>query len=276
MRSSPTIEALIASGMVRRMSSGASGVHETGGGSGVTDDMPFVSLLSAGITHEWFGYTGAVSIHSRDDWRPPLTLLIAIIGEAVSSGRADLTSKSGLVVWIGRTCWPRCPGWWLSRSLFIDPLDAASRLWATDLALRCEGVSAVVSDGSRFDMRATRRLQLAAEAGKSAIGVIVRPPWERRELSAAGTRWAVNPQPSESRAARWRVELLRCKRAALSSHSLIRDERGCWVVDLSVDLGAQENIRGSCVERVSAGMVRRTGAEASGPKRRGEDRRSVA
>ena len=40
-----------------------------------------------------------------------------------------------------------------------------------------------VADASGLDMGSSRRLQLAAESG-GVLGLLVRPPWEVKELSA--------------------------------------------------------------------------------------------
>ncbi|MDY7108583.1 MAG: hypothetical protein SYC29_08085 [Planctomycetota bacterium] len=100
----------------------------------------------------------------------------------------------------------------LERSLFIDPPDDGTRLWATDLALRCPAVSVVIADGRGLSMPQTRRLQLAAEAG-GALALLARPPEEERELSAAMTRWRVAPTPSATDRPRWIIELLHRKGA---------------------------------------------------------------
>ncbi len=107
----------------------------------------------------------------------------------------------------------------LKRSLFIDPPDDASRLWAIDLALRCPAIIVVVADGSGLRMAETRRLQLAAEASRG-LALLARPPDELAELSAATTRWRVGPAPSPTGRPRWFVELLRCK-GALTCHQEI-------------------------------------------------------
>ena len=101
----------------------------------------------------------------------------------------------------------------LARSIFVDVSEPGQRLWAIDKALRCASVVAVVADGSAFDMAASRRLQLAAEAG-SGLGLLARPPWEESRLSAATTRWRVERKRSES-AARpaWSLVLRRSKNA---------------------------------------------------------------
>ena len=84
------------------------------------------------------------------------------------------------------------------------------RLWAVDRAAGGPGVAVVVADGSRLDMAATRRLQLAAESG-SALVLCARPPREIDHLSAATTRWRVRCASSPDKIPRWDVELLRCK-----------------------------------------------------------------
>ncbi|NNF43958.1 MAG: hypothetical protein HKO59_08580 [Phycisphaerales bacterium] len=98
----------------------------------------------------------------------------------------------------------------LRRSLFVDPTSDADRLWTIDLALRCPAVSVVVADGRGLTMAASRRLQLAAEAG-GTIGLIARPPEERTMPSSAATRWWVGPAWSPSSRPRWHLQALRCK-----------------------------------------------------------------
>jgi len=122
-----------------------------------------------------------------------------------------------------------------ARSLFVDPTDDASRLWAIDAALRCASSAAVVADGSGFGMAASRRLQLAARAG-GALALVARPPGERGEPSVATTRWEVRSaacaqasagdgggacgvEPAEGWLARWRLRLLRCKGVQRRSRS---------------------------------------------------------
>jgi protein ImuA len=144
--------------------------------------------------------------HAARSWTPPLGILLHL-------ALRSLESASGCLAWIGRRCWPYphvLSSAGLQRSIFVDPPDGASRLWTIDLAARCPGVAAVVADGSGLDMAATRRLQLAAEAG-SALVLCARPPNEVDRLSAAATRWRVRCAPAPGKAPRWIVELLRCK-----------------------------------------------------------------
>ena len=188
--------------------------HRCGGG-----DQPGLSTSASGDdalamppgVHEWFGDWFGLADAPR--WIPPLGILLYL---ARRSLRAAGGGRAG-VVWIGRRCWPFLQGLapddrgvLLRQSIFIDPPDDMSRLWAIDLAARCPAVAVVVADGSRLDMAATRRLQLAAESG-SALVLCARPPREIDHLSAATTRWRVRCASSPDKIPRWNVELLRCK-----------------------------------------------------------------
>ncbi len=166
--------------------------------------------------HEWFGLADAPRTPRERRWIPPLGILLYLARRSLKSPDRG----GGGVVWIGRRCWPFLQGLppedrgvLLRRSIFIDPPDDMSRLWAIDLAARCPAAAAVVADGSRLDMAATRRLQLAAESG-SALVLCARPPEEIDHLSAATTRWLVRCAPSADktpRTPRWNVELVRCR-----------------------------------------------------------------
>jgi protein ImuA len=136
------------------------------------------------------------------------------------------SSPAGLwTVWVGGACAPYPPllaradgrdRRLLDRSLFVSTRDAAARLWAVDVSLRCPAVGLVVADGRRFDRAASRRVHLVAtNHGKWAL--IARPAEERGEISAAHSRWLIRRAPSgrggaaESVQPRWTVQLLRCK-----------------------------------------------------------------
>lgn len=182
--------------------------------------LPHRGLLR-GATHEWLGV--AESAERSGPWRPCLTLLVHWAASALRD------AGDRCVVWIGEAVWPyghallesehrRDAGATtgdgrralLDRSLFIAAPGAAERQWATELALRCPALAAVVADASGLDPVASRRLQLAAEAG-DALGLLARPVSEARELSAAMTRWLVRRAPSPGEPQQWSVQLLRCK-----------------------------------------------------------------
>ena len=200
--------------------------------------------LMRGKVHEWFGLAldepgpgehpgeswrggGKLAGAARAPWRPPLCILSHLVWQALLPRRQDLDSRGSAsrVAWIGRRVWPyprillrgaHAPDErLLTRSLLVDPPDGVSRLWAIDLALRCPAVAVVVADGSGLGMSETRRLQLAAEAGSrnggGGLALLARPPGEVGELSAAATRWWVEPAPAPNGRPRWTIELRRVK-----------------------------------------------------------------
>jgi len=207
--------------------------------AGPDADVPAHGLMR-GKVHEWFGLAlgeagpgeprsgrGNLAGAARAPWRPPLCILSHLVWQALLPRRQglDLRGSASRVAWIGRRVWPyphillrgaHAPDeQLLTRSLLVDPPDGASRLWAIDLALRCPAVAAVVADGSGLGMSETRRLQLAAEAGSrnggGGFALLARPPGEARELSAAATRWWVEPAPAPNGRPRWTIELRRVK-----------------------------------------------------------------
>lgn len=153
--------------------------------------------------HEWFAQL------------PPIALLTDLAWRTIE--RTPTTR----ILWIGRALRPY-PHALLRRraherdtrlldhSTFVDTDDVSARVWAAELALRCDAVGMVIADGAGLRMPASRRLQLcAASAGTPCL--LTRPEHEQPELSAARTRWLVTPRASEARDQAWTLELLRCK-----------------------------------------------------------------
>lgn len=205
--------------------------------------------LPAGGLHEWFGVEDAAARDSSVSanrasphlWPPPLCILIHLAWQAL-----DHDASSPWVVWIGERCHPypralvrgRSPDRrLLERSLFVAPRDAATRIWAIDLALRSHAVGVVIADGSAFDRAATQRIQLLAK-NHAKIVLAACPPRQRGSLSAAQTRWRVCTSPPRRRkrgssiAPGWSVELLRCKGVRPA-----QDHRE-WLLEQNRDEGA--------------------------------------
>ena len=198
------------------------------------------SGLARGALHEWLGVGDGAS------WSPPLALVAHLAGRALEG-----ESKGESVLWVGRSVWPyprvlvrdfglrvaaaaagegvlaqgrvelvrlsgaersAHPFRLLERSYFVDAGDRAQRLWAIATALRCPAIGLIVADGSQFNMAATRRLQLAAEASAGLV-LLLRPAREEGEISSAVTRWRVSRVEAERGAARpaWTLVLLREK-----------------------------------------------------------------
>lgn len=205
---------------------------ETGGAQALATGWSPAPFLSRGGIHEWLGLAPSPaappSTSSRPrrpsptHWTPPCGILIHLAHRAIArnGGSGGERERSGVILWIGRHIRPHAAAVGaddalLARSIFVDPPDVPSRLWAIDLALRSPAVAAVIADGSGLDMAALRRLQLAAEAGLRAggggIGLLARPPEEIGHISAAATRWLVHPAPTPARVPRWSIRLLRAR-----------------------------------------------------------------
>ncbi|CAH2598746.1 conserved protein of unknown function [Rhodovastum atsumiense] len=143
-------------------------------------------------------------------------VLAADRGAAVGFCGLLLARAAGPVLWIGAEpdLWP--PG---LAAFGLSPADlvlvragrATDGLWALEEALRCPAVAGAVLmvDGHPPDMTATRRLQLAAEAG-GGIGLLLLPDADRIHPSVACTRWRVAAEavPDPERPC-WRLTLLR-------------------------------------------------------------------
>lgn len=104
-------------------------------------------------------------------------------------------------------------------------------LWAMEEGLRSGVLAAVVAEVAKLGLSASRRLQLAAEAG-GATGLLLRPRSAALGPSAALSRWRLEaapsapgasetevldhpgPNPGPIGAVRWRAELWRCRGAA--------------------------------------------------------------
>lgn len=79
----------------------------------------------------------------------------------------------------------------------IRPANETDLLWATEEALRSKGVGLVIAEPERpLSLIAGRRLQLAAEAGRTTGLMLIR---EGQGSNAAETRWHCAPIASERR-----------------------------------------------------------------------------
>ena len=170
-------------------------------------------------------------------------------------GAVNLTLKDKLtslslprVVWIGRSCWPAPPalaalGVWafedtanrevptdalvdslFQGSLFIDPPDETTTLWAIDLALRSPGVDLVVAATPKISRITTQRFSLAASR-YSTTALLLRDYQDRDSPSSAHSKWVISPNRSDNDTPSWSVCLAKLKGGALTQGSE-------WVVRL--------------------------------------------
>ncbi len=98
-------------------------------------------------------------------------------------------------------------------------------LWVLEEGLRARRLGAVLGEVGGIDLTASRRLQLAAQAGGTACLLLYRTHRTRAPTTVAQTRWRVGPAPGAPAegfdaldAPRWRVELTRCRGAAGVRH----------------------------------------------------------
>jgi protein ImuA len=108
--------------------------------------------------------------------------------------------------------------------------DEGEVLWSFEEALRCRGVACAVAElgPRRLDLLASRRLQLAAEAGGGA-GLALRPGGEPDPSpNAALTRWLAQPLAAPGGTAAvssWRLTLWRAKGGSPGAWAVRWDER---------------------------------------------------
>jgi hypothetical protein len=105
---------------------------------------------------------------------------------------SNLARAGRYIAWIAPPYLPYAPalaqrGLPLERILLIRTQTLQQSLWATEQALRCAAIGAVLSWPAHIVDKNVRRLQLAAEAGGS-LGFLYRPAEAALEPSPAALR----------------------------------------------------------------------------------------
>jgi len=118
-----------------------------------------------------------------------LSLFLPALSRLAHSGR--------YIAWIAPPYIPYAPallqrGLPLERVLIIYTHSHSESLWATEQALRCPAVGAVLGWAEHLVDKSLRRLQLAAEAGGS-LGILHRPLAAAHEASPAALRLQLQP-----------------------------------------------------------------------------------
>lgn len=136
----------------------------------------------------------------------PFELASSRVHEAQGPGRrgfamVQAASVSGALIWITPGHAPQLPMLWglpagLSPRLHIvRPASEIDLLWAAEEALRSRGAGLVVAEPEKpLSLTAGRRLQLAAEAGRTTGLVLIR---DGQGSNAAQTRWHCTPLPAQ-------------------------------------------------------------------------------
>ncbi len=123
-------------------------------------------------------------------------LMPALAGLCQQPASPAIDNEPGWIAWVAPPFQPYPPALeqWridLSRLLIVRPRDASEVLWSAEQALSSGTCVAVLLWPERLDDQSSRRLQLAAEKGRS-WAVAFRPSRARREPSAAALRVALN------------------------------------------------------------------------------------
>jgi protein ImuA len=147
-----------------------------------------------------------------------------------------LMLQGGVCLWIGtaRTLFPpalKVFGVEPDRIIFIDLKREKDILWATEEALKCEGIAAVITEVKVISFAESRRLQLAVEKSR-VTSFIIRTDAEKVTATASVARWKITPIPSELEDGlpgvgfpRWNVELLKVRNG----------NPGAWQMEWSAD-----------------------------------------
>ncbi|WDF79623.1 Error-prone repair protein ImuA [Mucilaginibacter sp. KACC 22773] len=145
---------------------------------------------------------------------------------------AQLMRNNGVCLWISkaRTVFPpalKVFGVPPERVIFIDLQREKDLLWATEEALKCDGLAAVIAELPGINFTQSRRLQLAVESSK-VTGFVLRTDAKKLSTTACVSRWQITHLPSELEDGlpgvgfpRWQVELLKVRNG----------NPGCWQVE---------------------------------------------
>ncbi len=169
----------------------------------------------------------------------------AIDGAAAALFAAGIAARTlGPVLWCATDSDVFAPGLAQAglapgRVIHVAAGDDTTVLATCEEALRHGALGAVIGEISRLSLTASRRLQLAAEGGRT-LALTVRRWRKERDAAAFGlpnaaiTRWRVSTLPSASLPvpglgrARWRLELMRCKGGRTAEFDVEAcDDTGC-------------------------------------------------
>lgn len=112
------------------------------------------------------------------------------------------------------------------RVIFVDLQRERDVLWATEEALKCKGLAAVIAEVGDITFAQSQRLQMAVEKSR-VTGFVLRNNPKKMSTTAFVARWQITPLPSELEAdlpgvglPRWQVDLLRVRNGEPGSWKL--------------------------------------------------------
>jgi protein ImuA len=126
------------------------------------------------------------------------------------------------------------------RMIFVDLKREKDVLWATEEALKCDGLAAVIAEVKEITFMQSRRLQLAVEKSK-VTGFILRSDANKITATTCVARWKITPLPSKLEDdmpgvgfPRWNVELLKVRNGNPGSWKIEWSEKGFMQIDETV------------------------------------------
>lgn len=171
-----------------------------------TDAFPG-RVFPTGVIHEFISYEPADAASTSG-------FMTALTGKFIKDG--------GLCLWVGngRKVFPAALkhfGLQPDRIVFINATKFKDALWIIEEALKCEALTAVISETRELGFTESRRFQLAVE--RSGVTGFVHRFCPRTENATACTaRWKITPLPSAIDDglpgvghSSWNVELLKVK-----------------------------------------------------------------
>lgn len=177
--------------------------------------------LTQGVIHE-FALENELTKKTKRIWFAPVALLATfVLNYAVEK-------KTLKVSWIGRSCWPS-PSLlkktlgedWQERCFFIDAQNKKERLWSAIENISSPAIHITIADGEGLPFLATKQLAHVARRHNAQL-IIVRPPWELSQRSAAYSKWLLKPLRSETDSTTYNLELRYIKAHILPSPWTLR------------------------------------------------------
>jgi len=212
--------------------------------------------LSRGALHEFF-YNDPLDPSAVARTIPAL---LAYNAHAALASLADRSrwQREGApllhTLWIGKRAWPAPPALagltsssallsasLFEHSLFIDPPNDASTLWAIDCALRCSAINLIVAACPRVSRTTTQRLTLAAKKN-GTTAILLRAHSDLGIPSCATSRWSLAPVLSPHETPSWTLNLKK-----LRGGLLMRSE---WIVSINAPDPFKGSLQALCATKL--------------------------
>ncbi len=159
-----------------------------------------------------FGYGTIHEILAKPEHPLPLSFATILLQAAILQAGKSPSPRHAAIVWSNphATLYPPAlatAGIPLRQLLLVRPQNPTEELWATSECLRCKGICAVLANPHTLSPIQARRLQLAAEEGKT-VGFLLRKTGRESIHYAAATRWLVCPLPGRPTLQQWKLQLI--------------------------------------------------------------------